>query len=163
MVPILLRFQALHTDLPPPRFHDSTSLSLSFSVISLPPDVCIYIYIYLYIYIYTYMVPIRLFFQALHTDLPPPRLHDSTSLSLSLSLSFSVISLPPDVCIYIYIYLSRRREHLHARALQIRAELSTHIHREIGPQRPTHSFWSSLFEKIKRAAGQSVYVKQSQS
>jgi len=34
--------------------------------------------------------------------------------------------------------LSRRREHLHARALQIRAELSTHIHRETGPQRPTH-------------------------
>jgi len=43
--------------------------------------------------------------------------------------------------------LSRRREHLHARALQIRAEISTHIHRETGPQRPTHSFWSFLFEK----------------
>jgi len=45
--------------------------------------------------------------------------------------------------------LSRRREHLHARALQIRAELSTHIHRETGPQRPTHSFWSFLYEKTK--------------
>jgi len=45
--------------------------------------------------------------------------------------------------------LSRRREHLHARALQIRAELSTHIDRETGPQRPTHSFWSFLFEKTK--------------
>ena len=47
------------------------------------------------------------------------------------------------------ILLSRRREHLHARALQIRAELSTHIHRETGPQRPTHSFCSFLFEKTK--------------
>ena len=28
--------------------------------------------------------------------------------------------------------MSRRREHLHASALQIRAELSTHIHRETG-------------------------------
>jgi len=45
--------------------------------------------------------------------------------------------------------LSRRREHLHARALQIRAELSTHIHRETGLQRPTHSFWSFYFEKTK--------------
>ena len=35
--------------------------------------------------------------------------------------------------------MSRRREHLHARALQIRAELSTHIHRETGSQRPTLS------------------------
>ena len=35
--------------------------------------------------------------------------------------------------------LSRRWEHLHARALQIRAELSTQA-----PQRPTHSFWSFL-------------------
>jgi len=43
-----------------------------------------------------------------------------------------------------FAFLSRRREHLHARALQIRAELSTHIHRETGPQRPTHSFWSSF-------------------
>jgi len=46
-------------------------------------------------------------------------------------------------------YLSGRREHLHARALQIRAELSTHIHRETGRQRPTHIFWSFLFEKTK--------------
>jgi len=38
------------------------------------------------------------------------------------------------VCLYIYMYiLSRRWEHLHARALQIRAGLSTHIHRETGP------------------------------
>jgi len=51
-------------------------------------------------------------------------------------------------------HLSRRREHLHARALQIRAELSTHIHRETGPQRPTHSFWSFLFfEKTKLECG----------
>jgi len=49
--------------------------------------------------------------------------------------------------------LSRRREHLHARALQIRAELGTHIHRETGPQRPTHSFWSFLFEKTKLECG----------
>jgi len=49
--------------------------------------------------------------------------------------------------------LSRRREHLHARALQIRAELSTHIHSETGPQRPTHSFWSFLFEKTKLECG----------
>jgi len=48
--------------------------------------------------------------------------------------------------------LSRRREHLHARALQIRAKLRTHIHRETGPQRPTHSFWSFLFEKTKLTA-----------
>jgi len=50
-------------------------------------------------------------------------------------------------------FLSRRWEHLHARALQIRAELSTHIHRETGPQRPTHSFWSFLFEKTKLECG----------
>jgi len=49
--------------------------------------------------------------------------------------------------------LSRRWEHLHARALQVRAELSTHIHRETGPQRPTHSFWSFLFEKTKLECG----------
>jgi len=49
--------------------------------------------------------------------------------------------------------LSRRREHIHARAFQIRAELSTHIHRETGPQRPTHSFWSFLFEKTKLECG----------
>jgi len=52
--------------------------------------------------------------------------------------------------------LSRRREHLHARALQIRAELSTHIHRETGPQRPTHSFWSFLFEKTKLECGKKL-------
>jgi len=33
----------------------------------------------------------------------------------------------------LFLLLSRRREHLHTRALQIRAELSTHIHRETGP------------------------------
>ena len=33
-------------------------------------------------------------------------------------------------------FLPRRREHLHARALQIRAELSTHIQIEIGPYDP---------------------------
>ena len=49
---------------------------------------------------------------------------------------FRVTSTPP----FCLIPFSRRREHLHARALQIRAELSTHIHRETGPQRPTHSF-----------------------
>jgi len=54
--------------------------------------------------------------------------------------------------LYIYI-LSRRWEHLHARALQIRAELSTHNHRESGPQRPTHSYWSFLFEKTKLECG----------
>jgi len=52
--------------------------------------------------------------------------------------------------------LSRRREHLHARALQIRAELSTPIHRETGPQRPTHSFWSFLFEKTKLGCGKKL-------
>jgi len=54
------------------------------------------------------------------------------------------------------VFLSRRWEHLHAKALQIRAELSTHIHRETGdrpPQRPTHSFWSFLFEKTKLECG----------
>jgi len=54
---------------------------------------------------------------------------------------------PPPAKPTILQYLSRRWEHLHARALQIRAELSTHIHRETGPQRPIHSFWSFLFEK----------------
>ena len=34
-----------------------------------------------------------------------------------------------------------------------RAELSTHIHRETGPQRPTHSLWSFLFEKTKLECG----------
>jgi len=34
--------------------------------------------------------------------------------------------------------LSRRRGHLHARALQIRAVLSTHIHTEQG-SRPSHT------------------------
>jgi len=51
------------------------------------------------------------------------------------------------------LLLARRREHLHARALQIRAELSTHIHRETGPQRPTHSFLSFFFEKTKLECG----------
>jgi len=66
-----------------------------------------------------------------------PFVYRSTSTSVSISL------------------LSRRREHLQARALQIRAELSTHIHRETGPQRPTHSFWSFLFEKTKLEREQS--------
>jgi len=52
---------------------------------------------------------------------------------------------------FIYLLLSWRREHLHARALQIRAELSTHIHRETVPQRPTHNFWSSFWENKTRA------------
>jgi len=52
--------------------------------------------------------------------------------------------------------LSRRREHLHARALPIRAELSTHNHRETGPQRPTHSFWSFLLEKTKLECGKKL-------
>jgi len=74
-------------------------------------------------------------------------------------------SLHSSVCVYLQIstrchlstklkpHLSRRWEHLHARALQIRAELSTHIHRESGPQRPTHSVWSFLFEKTKLQCG----------
>jgi len=62
-------------------------------------------------------------------------------LDLSLSLSHTLF------------LLSRRREHLHARALQIRAELSTHILRETGPQRPTHSFWSCLFESVCLSVG----------
>jgi len=48
--------------------------------------------------------------------------------------------------------LPRRREHLHARALQIRAEL-THGDRAL---RPTHSFWSFLFEKAPPPLHESV-------
>ena len=55
-----------------------------------------------------------------------------------------------------FICLPRRREHLHARALQSRAVLSTHIHRETGPQQPTHSFWSFLFEKTKLECGKKL-------
>jgi len=59
---------------------------------------------------------------------------------------------PGRIRVCILLYLSRGWEHFHARALQIRAELSTHIHRETGPKRPTPSFWSFLFEKTKLAA-----------
>jgi len=52
--------------------------------------------------------------------------------------------------------LSRRWEHLHARALQIRAELSTHIYRETGSQRPTHSFWSFRVDAHRNPVGESV-------
>jgi len=57
--------------------------------------------------------------------------------------------------IYVPRRVSRRREHLHAKALQIRAELSTLIHRETGPQRPTHSFWSFLIRKQNWSAAKS--------
>jgi len=59
--------------------------------------------------------------------------------------------------------LSRTREHLHARALQIRAELSTHIPRETGPQRPTHSFWSfgRRAECVCEAESELEYVRGS--
>jgi len=40
--------------------------------------------------------------------------------------------------------LPRRREHLQARALQIRAELSTHIHMETGPHDP-HTVFGVFF------------------
>ena len=56
----------------------------------------------------------------------------------------------------MFVFLSRRREHLHARALQIRAELSTHIHRETAHPRPTHSFWSLLFEKTRLECGKKL-------
>jgi len=79
-------------------------------------------------------------------------IHYIYRISLRSSAAFSS-SFPCGPSIYICVYLSRRREHLHARALQIRAELSTHIHRETGPQRPTHSFWSFLFEKTKLECG----------
>jgi len=66
-----------------------------------------------------------------------------------VSVSGLLFSVGVCVCVcdllIFFTALSRRREHLHARALQIRAELSTHIHRETGPQRPTHSFWSFLY------------------
>jgi len=65
------------------------------------------------------------------------------------------MNLNIDVSIELNL-LSRRREHLHARALQIRAERSTHIHRETGPQRPTHSFWSFLFNKTKLECGKKL-------
>jgi len=54
-----------------------------------------------------------------------------------------------------FLFLPRRREHLHARALQVIAELSTHMHREIGPHDP-HSFWSFCFEKTKLRARQKL-------
>jgi len=63
------------------------------------------------------------------------------------------LGVEPKSWVHPSVFLSRRWEHLHARALQIRAELSTHIHRETGPQRPTHSFWSFLFEKTKLERG----------
>jgi len=65
-----------------------------------------------------------------------------------LTLSFTLLHISGG--------LSRRREHLHARALQTRAEFSTHMHRATGPQRPTHCFWSFLFEKTKLECGKKL-------
>jgi len=52
--------------------------------------------------------------------------------------------------------LPRRWEHLHARALQVRAELSTHIHMEPGPHDPHTVFGVFLFEKTKLRAWQKL-------
>jgi len=49
-----------------------------------------------------------------------------------------LIQTPVSLCKVLSTILSRRRGHLHARALQIRAVLSTHIHTEQG-SRPSRT------------------------
>ena len=84
-------------------------------------------------------------------------------IAILLDARYAIYALPPTLPLYaihhtilMMAMLSRRREHLHARALQIRAELSTHTHGEISPQRPTHSFWSYLFKKTKLECGKKL-------
>jgi len=101
--------------------------------------ICVYMYISVHIYIYVYLVIMCILTQIFYRRSLRPR---APGEDIFVYGQFSLLAFPrihrkPRL-------LSRRREHLHARALQIRAELSTHIHRETGPQRPTHSFWSFI-------------------
>ena len=104
--------------------------------------ICVYIYIHR-TYVYMYGQIYKLILRALAED----------------PADFLDVAKPCYIYIHTYIHvLSRRWEHPHARALQIRAELSTHIHRETGPP-ATHtqflefSFWEDKTRVRQKATG----------
>ena len=108
----------------------SIYLSLSLSL---------YIYIYIYIYIYTYIhIYIHIYIRRRVLPLAWPQVAVPVEYP-----GCKIYTVNKYITADTYM-LSRRREHLHARALQIRAELSTHIPGRQAPSDP-HMF-SGVFK-----------------
>ena len=122
----------------------------------------LYVYMCVCVYVYIYVTRSRETVR-LCLNPPSPVLLPGDAKSSSLAVRAAMVQ-------YMYTY-SRRRGHLLARALQIRAVLSTHIHTEQGSRpthpdlgfslrkRPTHSFeFGSGFSLRKRPTHSFIYI-----